>query len=160
MAHETETQRVSRKVRAHLDAKKWCSKCHTRKPLAAFPRVVSTRCHACLDSVAGPPRYPFPVRVGMRLGEGATQRESWTYPPTRGQWAMVFEGQGLACAICRRSDARRWATDHDHATGFFRGILCHACNMGIGSLGDDASRLRAAADYLDAARKLGTHGPA
>ena len=33
-------------------------------------------------------------------------------------------------------------------TDWFRGVLCPACNTGIGLLGDDPERLESAADYL------------
>lgn len=39
--------------------------------------------------------------------------------------------------------------DHNHDTGAFRGWLCHACNLGIGLLGDDAASLRRALAYLE-----------
>lgn len=39
--------------------------------------------------------------------------------------------------------------DHDHATGRVRGVLCHWCNMMLGSARDRAEVLRQGADYLD-----------
>lgn len=66
-------------------------------------------------------------------------------------WDALFEAQGRRCPICKASDLDKWDTDHDHATGQVRGILCPPCNRGIGQLKDDPARLRAAAEYLEAA---------
>ena len=41
--------------------------------------------------------------------------------------------------------------DHCHQTGEIRGLLCNRCNMGIGLLDDDISRLEAAIRHLNAA---------
>jgi hypothetical protein len=38
--------------------------------------------------------------------------------------------------------------DHSHTTNQFRGWLCHHCNLGIGSLGDDLRGIQRAAAYL------------
>lgn len=63
-------------------------------------------------------------------------------------WNRMYAAQGGLCAICRTAEAT--ATDHDHETGSVRALLCRDCNLGIGLLGEDPSRLRAAAEYLDA----------
>lgn len=67
--------------------------------------------------------------------------------------AIVARG----CAICgvkedpQRGNRRhgRLCIDHDHTNGKIRDALCHGCNTGLGSFGDDPARLRAAADYLE-----------
>ncbi len=43
--------------------------------------------------------------------------------------------------------------DHKHGTRIVRGALCNNCNTGLGMFGDEPARLRAAADYLDAAAR-------
>lgn len=66
--------------------------------------------------------------------------------------ARILAQHGL-CAVCNEPPPAEKPTlhvDHDHTTGKVRGMLCYACNLSIGKMGDSALRLRAAADYLDA----------
>ncbi len=55
---------------------------------------------------------------------------------------------GYACAICGE-----YGRDVDHVKGsdppIVRGVLCSACNTGIGKFYHDPERLRAAAAYLE-----------
>lgn len=59
------------------------------------------------------------------------------------------------CDICSRppweamQPKKRLSIDHDHATGKFRGLLCHDCNIMLGNARDDPIRLRIAAEYLE-----------
>ena len=43
----------------------------------------------------------------------------------------------------------RFHIDHDHSTGKVRGLLCTACNMGLGLFKDDPEMLLRAIDYLE-----------
>lgn len=52
------------------------------------------------------------------------------------------------CELCGRLQMALLALDHDHATGKFRGWLCHQCNTGIGKLGDSIAGLKRALRYL------------
>jgi hypothetical protein len=73
-------------------------------------------------------------------------------------YQAMLVAQDQACAICRRlfselpgragSASRAVHIDHCHRTGRTRGLLCGACNLGIGKLGDDEAALRRAADYV------------
>lgn len=53
------------------------------------------------------------------------------------------------CDCCNKV-TDRLVLDHDHATGKFRGWLCHTCNTGLGKLGDTVEGLERALDYLRA----------
>lgn len=61
------------------------------------------------------------------------------------------------CAICglkedpNRENKHRdkLCLDHDHANGQIRDALCSDCNLAIGNMKDNPTRLRAAADYLE-----------
>lgn len=73
----------------------------------------------------------------------------------------LLRRQGGRCAICRTDtpDAagRSWHIDHDHTccAGPYscgkcvRGLLCGACNQGVGYFRDDAQLLKAAIAYLE-----------
>lgn len=58
--------------------------------------------------------------------------------------------QGGVCALCGKEETigRRLAVDHCHKTGKVRGLLCQACNTGIGKLGDSIELLQKAIKYL------------
>jgi len=43
---------------------------------------------------------------------------------------------------------RRLAMDHDHKTGFIRGLLCHQCNVMLGAARDNVAVLASAIRYL------------
>lgn len=67
---------------------------------------------------------------------------------------MLAEQNGL-CPGCGKTEAqnderkfRRFAVDHDHKTGQIRGLLCDACNRGLGLLGDSRETLQRLLDYL------------
>lgn len=68
------------------------------------------------------------------------------------QYRDLLSQQDGGCAICRAPlgdlSGRRLAVDHCHDTGRVRGLLCGACNLGLGKFGDDPERLERAALYL------------
>ena len=87
-------------------------------------------------------------------------KDAWLQQRYRISWAAfqaLLKEQHGVCAICHRpetkkrrhsDEVRQLAVDHDHATGLIRGLLCFACNSGVGHLGDDPQRLESAARYL------------
>lgn len=70
------------------------------------------------------------------------------YNVTEQEWDEVLAFQGGGCAICgKKGVSRSLATDHDHATGEFRGILCHRHNVMLRE-GLTPEVLQRAAEYL------------
>jgi hypothetical protein len=82
------------------------------------------------------------------------------YSLAPGQKDELLAQQG-GCAVCgspEPGDRRGWVVDHDHATGKVRGVLCNACNLGLGSFRDSTDRLEAAIRYLKAHDVSPLHG--
>lgn len=71
------------------------------------------------------------------------------YGITLEQYASMDAEQGSLCAICRQATpGKNLSVDHDHDTGFVRGLLCQPCNFAIGLLEDDMARVLRALAYL------------
>jgi hypothetical protein len=118
-----------------------CMKCGVWKPKEAYKTnlaSVSGKMHTCMSC--------------GKLWE--------RYGITSEQYISLFEDQDHKCAICTKliSPFTRDAhVDHDHRCcpgntvgcgKCIRGVLCRACNVGIGQLKDDPALLRRAAGYL------------
>lgn len=87
------------------------------------------------------------------------------YDPIRNQWLVHKRMYGIDihaalkktpnCGICSASlsdnylTSKLFAVDHDHVTGKIRGLLCNACNRGIGLLGDSTLKLTKAIEWLN-----------
>ncbi len=72
---------------------------------------------------------------------------------TVAEYETMERAQEGRCAICRklpkgRKNNGRLCVDHCHNTGIKRGLLCHACNTGIGNLQHDSTILQSAINYL------------
>ena len=74
------------------------------------------------------------------------------YGITIEEYEELVQAQNSTCAICGTDDPGRrlanWAIDHCHETGKVRGLLCHQCNMGLGSFKDNGYILVNAIKYL------------
>ena len=65
----------------------------------------------------------------------------------------LLDEQNNKCKICGREfNGIESCVDHNHKTGKVRGMLCHACNMGIGYLKEDKNILKNAIKYLESDR--------
>jgi hypothetical protein len=68
------------------------------------------------------------------------------------EWAeyqRLLAMQNGKCAICQQAFSKTPCVDHDHTTGEVRGLLCKDCNISLGLMQDNPTRLRAGADYLE-----------
>lgn len=79
------------------------------------------------------------------------------YGVTQERYQELLEAQSHRCAICgagsgwrhrQSGELKKLAVDHCHETGRVRGLLCDACNLGIGKLRHDPHLLQKAIDYL------------
>ena len=79
------------------------------------------------------------------------------YGITIDEFHLLVEKQDHKCAICGYSDTSKKSffpvVDHCHNKGHVRGILCSACNFGIGKFKDDPQLLLNAINYLEADRE-------
>ena len=74
------------------------------------------------------------------------------YGVTPEQVSSMAEEQEQRCLICKKETVVL-CVDHCHQTGVVRGLLCHACNLGIGIFQDDPQKLRDAADYIESSKE-------
>ena len=129
------------------------------------------------DETIGPDNFKWAVQTAKwdystrdgkeayRRAHRALHRNSYRDKSLRGAFGLslaeyeaMLAAQGHACASCggrettKRKGKDLWlAVDHCHTTGSIRGLLCGACNKGLGHFKDDPKLLRAAADYLERA---------
>jgi len=83
------------------------------------------------------------------------------YDITLAEYNKMLWLQDGKCAICRKEEkaidkisrkVRKLSVDHCHDTKQVRGLLCSACNIGIGNLQHDPELLRNAALYCEATK--------
>jgi hypothetical protein len=77
-------------------------------------------------------------------------------------WIMweIYKGRCGICGILMKVPENRQgqslqvvAVDHDHNTGIVRGLLCNACNKGLGLFKDSIENLEKAKEYLNVRSK-------
>ncbi len=124
---------------------KWCPDCDQVKPLDDFPstsRKASGRytyckpCHNARGKESAQRLYGGTREYHLRRRYGIGQAE----------FDELLAEQGGVCGVCGDPDPEH--VDHDHATGWVRGILCFNCNGGLGQFRDSPTRLARAITYL------------
>ncbi|MFE9959583.1 endonuclease VII domain-containing protein [Micromonospora sp. NPDC005299] len=126
------------------DGLKWCPDCEQIKPVEDFPRTTrgSGRhsyckpCHNARGNETKQRLYGGNREYHLRRRYGIGQKE----------FDELLAEQGGVCAICGSPDPEH--LDHDHRTGWVRGILCFNCNGGLGQFKDSPESLARAITYL------------
>lgn len=140
---------------------KICTGCKLKKLTSEFPKDKNAKdglhwqCKSCRSEYNKIYRARNPELI-KKLDRNANIRKRGTTPEL---WSAKFVEQEGKCDICgvHQSDlTKSLATDHNHLTGKFRGLLCGTCNRGIGLLKDRIDILLKAADYLT---KYSTNDP-
>ena len=116
-----------------------CPKCHEDKPRDAYTEAVWNRtarggyhCRDCNSKVQRDYKYKY------------------LYGISTAEYEVLHVQQDGRCAFCGGlpTGNKRLAVDHDHETGRVRGLLCDKCNWAFGQLGDTASALLRAYEYM------------
>lgn len=74
------------------------------------------------------------------------------YDITDADFSAMLSKQDGKCAVCRTDTPGgrfgKWNIDHCHDSGKVRGLLCWACNTGLGKFKDNEDFLASAIQYL------------
>ena len=147
-----------------------CSDCSEIKGFLDFhkdSRLKSGRRNICKPcSNARATEWKSKNREKMRLldrkkyhrnhgSDGIRRRERKRGLAVGGYW-VLFRSQGGKCAIChsKPKEKSKLFIDHDHASGLVRGLLCPACNKGLGFFRDNSLSLFRACQYIGKNSKL------
>jgi hypothetical protein len=133
---------------------KICTRCRQSKPRTEFYWNPTTRdridafCRTCQSERAREYQRRNPERTRTNL---YTRILKSKYGLTREQHAAMLEAQAGLCAICKQPPRHKkgLVVDHNHATGKVRALVCGHCNVALGLLDEDPTRLRAAAEYVE-----------
>lgn len=132
-----------------------CATCRERKPDSSFgidKNSVRKRKYSCKECTNA-------KRRGRYQEDNRKYHLKSKYGMTPEQYSEMLVLQKGLCAICRESGKERSGggrakssvrlyVDHDPVSKEVRGLLCHKCNIAIGLLYDDPSRIDRAADYV------------
>lgn len=143
-----------------------CSSCLKRPPIEG-----KTRCPQCLKRERRKNRNRYARRraaglcgrCGAKAEEGLSQCSSCAFRSnhlrvhtTIDCYDAMLQAQKGVCAICQQPERiagtkgkpKALAIDHCHESGKTRGLLCDACNKGLGCFEDRPERLNLAVLYL------------
>jgi len=136
---------------------KTCSKCKEEKDYNAFSKNrlskdgYQSECKSCKNA------YGKKHRKDKGSQFIRAKRLEKDFSISIEEYNIIFIEQHGVCSICNKAETRLnnkgqphyLAVDHNHNTGEVRGLLCSACNRGLGLLGDNPRLLKSALNYLE-----------
>ncbi len=152
---------------------KKCNKCQEVKPLVEFyvKRYKSglvghrSKCMTCSVMERDEWRHKnwakdtarnnaYNKRNHLRV-RGHKLKKYWpgtTPEQANANYEALLAAQGGGCGICSQVK-KAYHVDHCHSTKVVRGILCNACNRGIGMLQDSVAIVQSALTYVTKHKK-------
>lgn len=99
--------------------------------------TVCSHCHYGIRSWVPPVVEPSPSQAELDAWVALKTKLRFTHLWRHRQeaWDTLMKEQRSRCAVCRRTNKRHGIElrlDHDHKTGFVRGLLCVGCNLAEG----------------------------
>lgn len=123
-------------AKAREDAKRWRERHPEKKKASARSYYLAHR----QEVIAKPKAW----EVANMARKRARNRVALLgrYGITLEQHEQMLRSQDGRCDICKRKfkDSRNTHTDHDHATGKVRSLLCTRCNNGLGHVERDGGQ--------------------
>jgi len=138
-----------------MDEMKHCSNCEQILPVTDFVRRKFDSGNWGYTSWCKPCRA---AKSKEQWADGSIRDSVYKrkFGITLADYDAMYEAQDGKCAICETTELSghgakhgRFSVDHDHATGEVRGLLCHHCNIGLGSFKDNVDFLAKAIKYLE-----------
>lgn len=128
-----------------------CRDCAERKPVSRFTKYTSPdgerRCIVCVERAKD-------LSAGRSIGKTKMTKQRHQSHPSKKHLeyeAFSVAAKAVECEICGCvPEDKNLCIDHCHNTNEVRGALCDRCNLAIGCLADDRSRLAAAMTYIEA----------
>lgn len=79
--------------------------------------------------------------------------KEWKYGITQVEYDNMLRSQDYSCKLCHTKEPggrhNTFHIDHCHKTDLVRGLLCWACNAGLGQFRDNIQTLKNAVEYLE-----------
>jgi hypothetical protein len=132
-----------------------CAKCKKDKDTSEFGKRSSSKdglhtwCKLCLNVYRNNYNANNKEKLAARQRRAHLKREYGITPEEYDTMLFLQDGK---CAICGKGEPgerfNRFHVDHNHVNGIVRGLLCGACNKGMGCFKDDPKLLRLAMEYL------------
>lgn len=122
-------------------ALKRCYLCKTEKQPGDFYRG-QNRCIPCSKKLAK--KYYHQNKEQHRFVKIRSK-----YGINKNEWEELLTDSVEVCHACgEKATDRCLHIDHCHETGKVRGLLCHGCNIALGGVKDDPTKLEALVNYL------------